>query len=62
MGEKRNAHRLIEGGQRERDHQENQDVGGWIIFRSVLERWDGVLWTGLIWLRIGTSGEVFCVR
>jgi hypothetical protein len=21
-----------------------------------LERYDGVLWTGLIWLRIGTSG------
>jgi hypothetical protein len=29
------------------------DVLGWI-----LERWDGVMWTGLIWLRIGTGGEL----
>jgi hypothetical protein len=21
-------------------------------------RWDGVMWTGLVWLRIGTGGEV----
>jgi hypothetical protein len=39
--------------QRERDHYEDQDVGGWI-----LERWDGVMWTGLVWLRIETGGEV----
>jgi hypothetical protein len=23
-----------------------------------VERWDGVMWTGLVWLRIGTGGEV----
>jgi hypothetical protein len=23
-----------------------------------LERWDEVGWTGLVWLRIGTSGEL----
>jgi hypothetical protein len=22
----------------------------------ILERWDGVMWTGLVWLRIGTGG------
>jgi hypothetical protein len=44
--------------QRERDHQEDQDVGGWIILGWILERWDGVMWTGLIWLRIGTGGEL----
>jgi hypothetical protein len=38
--------------QREGEHKEDQDVG-WI-----LERWDGVMWTGLIWLRIGTGGEL----
>jgi hypothetical protein len=27
---------------------------GWIF-----ERWDGVMWTGLVWLRIGTDGELF---
>jgi hypothetical protein len=23
-----------------------------------LERWDGVMWTGLVWLRIGTGEEL----
>jgi hypothetical protein len=26
---------------------------GWI-----LERWDGVMWSGLVWLRIGSGGEL----
>jgi hypothetical protein len=29
---------------------------GWI-----LERWDGVMWTGLVWLRIGTGGELLFI-
>jgi hypothetical protein len=44
--------------QRERDHQEDQDVCGWIILGWISERWDGVMWTGLVWLRIGTGGEL----
>jgi hypothetical protein len=24
----------------------------------ILERWDAVMWTGLVWLRIGTGGEL----
>jgi hypothetical protein len=43
---------------KERDHCEDQDVGGWIILGSILESWDGVMWTGLVWLRIGTGGEL----
>jgi hypothetical protein len=31
---------------------------GWIILGLNLERWVGVMWTGLVWLRIGTSGEL----
>jgi hypothetical protein len=45
--------------QRERDHKEDQDVGGRIILGWILERWDGVMWTGLVWLRIGTGGELW---
>jgi hypothetical protein len=41
--------------QKERDHQEDQDIDGWIILKWMLDRL-GVVWTGLIWLRIGTSG------
>jgi hypothetical protein len=33
------------------------DVGGWTILKWILDRLDVVVWTGLIWLRIGTSGR-----
>jgi hypothetical protein len=32
---------------RKRDHWENQDVGGWIILKWILERKDGMGWDGL---------------
>jgi hypothetical protein len=44
-GEKRNAYRLFVG--------KPEGILGWI-----LERWNGVVWTGLVWLRIGTGGEL----
>jgi hypothetical protein len=44
--------------QRERGHWEDQDIGGWIIVGWIFERQDEVDWTGLVWLRIGTSGEL----
>jgi hypothetical protein len=43
--------------QKERDHWEDQGVGGWTILKWNLERQDGMVWIGLSWLRIGTSGE-----
>jgi hypothetical protein len=56
MGEKRNAYRISVGESEGRDHSEDQDVGGWIILKWILERQDGMVWTGLIWLRMGTCG------
>jgi hypothetical protein len=59
MGEKRNAYRLLVGkpegkrplGRLRRRWVDNirMDLGevGW-----------GVMWTGLVWLRIGTGGEL----
>jgi hypothetical protein len=44
--------------QREGDHWEDQDVGGWIILRWILEGYDGVIWTVLVWLRIRTGAEL----
>jgi hypothetical protein len=46
------------GNQRERDHLEDQEVAGWIILRCILERNDGGMLTGKVWLRIETSGEL----
>jgi hypothetical protein len=41
--------------QKERDHWEDQDVGGWTILKWILERYEGMGRIGSIWLRIGTS-------
>jgi hypothetical protein len=38
MREKRNAYRILVESQREKDHWEDQDVDGWIIFKWILER------------------------
>jgi hypothetical protein len=44
--------------ERDRDHWEDQDVHGWIILKWILERQDGVLWTGVVWLLIGAGGRL----
>jgi hypothetical protein len=52
-GEKGKAYRLLVG-----KREEDQDVGGWIILGWISERWGGVMWTGLVSLRIRTGGEL----
>jgi hypothetical protein len=47
--------------QRERDHWEDKDIGEWIILGFIFERWDGVMWTGLVWLRRVTGGELLWI-
>jgi hypothetical protein len=41
--------------QKVRDHWEDLDVGGWAILKWILRE---IGWDGLIWLRIGTSGNL----
>jgi hypothetical protein len=58
MGGKRNAYRLLEGKRLLRRPRRR-----WVDnIRIILERWDGVVWTGLVWLRIGTSEELLGIR
>jgi hypothetical protein len=57
-GEKRNACRILVGKPEGKDHWEDQFVGEWAILKWILQRKDGMLWIGLTWLRIGTSGEL----
>jgi hypothetical protein len=45
MGETRNAYRILVG----------KPEGKRPLGRSTLEREDGMVWTGSIWLRIGTT-------
>jgi hypothetical protein len=58
MGEKRNVYRLFLGkpeGKRPLGRPRRRWVHN---IRWILERWDGVIWAGLVWLRIGTGGEL----
>jgi hypothetical protein len=48
MGEKRNTYRLLVG-----KPERKRPLGRPIILGWILERW-----TGLVWLRIGTGGEL----
>jgi len=44
------------GNLRKRDHLEDPGVDGRIILTWIFGKWDVGVWTGLIWLRIGTCG------
>jgi hypothetical protein len=48
--------------QKERDHSEDVDIDRRIILKRIIEKWDGVMWIGLIRLRIGTNGVLLCTR
>jgi hypothetical protein len=50
-GAKRNAYRILLG-----KPEGKRPLGERTKLRRILEKWDGMVWTGLIWLRIGTSG------
>jgi hypothetical protein len=41
---------------RERDQWGDPGIDEWIILRQIFRKWDVGVWTGLIWLRIGTGG------
>jgi hypothetical protein len=60
MGEKWNSYRLLEG-KPERKRPEGRPRRRWVnnIKMDLGEiGWDGVKWTGLVWLRIETSGQL----
>jgi hypothetical protein len=45
----------------ETDHLEELDVGGRIILKLIFKKHGG-LWTGSIWLRMGTGGGLLCMQ
>jgi hypothetical protein len=58
MGEKRNVYSLLVGkpeGKRPLGRPRRRWMDN---IRTILEKLDGVMWTGLVWLRIGTGGEL----
>jgi hypothetical protein len=55
MGETRNAYRILMG-----KSEEKRPLGiprrRWVDNIKIEIGWDGMVWAGSIWLRIGTSG------
>jgi hypothetical protein len=39
---------------------EDLGIDGSIISEQISEKYGGKVWTGFIWLRIGTSGGLIC--
>jgi hypothetical protein len=44
------------GNVSERVQMGDLGIGGWVILKCIIKKWDGVAWTGLIWLGIETGG------
>jgi len=48
--------RMGTGNVSERVQMGDLGIGGWVILKCIIKKWDGVAWTGLIWLGIETGG------
>ena len=55
LRERRGVYRVLVGVLRERDNLEDLSVEGRVILKWVFKRWDGEIWSELLWLRIGTG-------
>ena len=47
---------FLQGDLRERSHLDDLSIDWNIILKLIFKKWDREIWTGLIWLRIGTGG------
>jgi hypothetical protein len=54
----RGAYRALVGKPEGRNHLKDPGVDGRIILKWTCERLDEGAWTGSVWLRIGTGGEL----
>jgi hypothetical protein len=41
-----------------KDHLEDLGIGGKIILKWILRKFDGMAWTGIVWFRTGGSGRL----
>jgi len=55
-GERRSVYRVLVGKPEGRDHLEDPGVDGSLILRWIFRKWDVRVWTGSMWLRVGTGG------
>jgi hypothetical protein len=50
--DKRKAYSILVGEPEGKDHQEDLNIGERIISKLILEKQNGVIWAGFIWLTI----------
>ena len=58
MGDRGGAYRVLVERSEGRRPVGRPRIGGMIILKWIFKKWDGEARTGLIWLRIGTGGEL----
>jgi hypothetical protein len=61
-GDKRSACRLLVGKPDGRRPLGRPSCRWADNIKMILERKDGVVWTGLVWRRIGTGGQLLCIQ
>jgi hypothetical protein len=52
----RNVYKILAGKPRPLDHSEDLGVDRRKILKWSLDKYNGKVWTGFIWLGVGTSG------
>jgi hypothetical protein len=58
----RNEYKIIDAKLKGKDHLEDLDIDGRMILKLILQIQAAIIWTGFIWLRIGTIGILFRTR
>jgi len=61
-GNMRNAYSVLVGKANGRNYLEVLGIDWSVILKWILNRWDGMTWTGFIWLRVGTMGRFFLTQ
>jgi hypothetical protein len=62
MGESRGVYRVVVGKPERKRPLESRSRGWGIILRWIFRNWDVGVWSGSIWLRIGTGGGRLWMR
>jgi hypothetical protein len=59
IGNMKNAYKILIGKPEQKRPAEDLGIEGKVTLQLILGKQGGKMWTGIIWLRIGTSGRLF---
>ena len=55
-GERKGVYRILVGKPEGKNHMGDPGLDGRLILRWIFRKWESGVWTGSMWLRIGTGG------